>query len=92
MSPSHPETPDAPAFDMSITVGWNTAQKANVTREEMDDWALQSHLRAVAAIDEGAFEEEIFPIEVKPPRRATRSFTVDEHPRRGDHDGEARRR
>jgi acetyl-CoA acyltransferase len=24
MSPSHPETPDAPAFEMSVTVGWNT--------------------------------------------------------------------
>ncbi len=51
MSPSHPETPDAPAFDMSITVGWNTAQKANVTREEMDFWAYESHRRAVEAID-----------------------------------------
>src|SRR4051794_13028253 len=30
MSPSHPETPDAPAFDMSITVGWNAAKAADV--------------------------------------------------------------
>src|SRR5664279_2412988 len=65
MSPSHPETPDAPAFDMSITVGWNTAQKANVTREEMDFWAFESHRRAVEAIDEGRFEDEIFPLEVQ---------------------------
>ena len=49
---------------MSITVGWNTAQKANVTREEMDFWAYESHRRAVEAIDEGRFEEEIFPLEV----------------------------
>ncbi|HZR12756.1 MAG TPA: thiolase family protein [Acidimicrobiia bacterium] len=82
MSPSHPETPDAPAFDMSITVGWNAAQKANVTREEMDHWAYESHMRAVRAIDEGRFEEEVFPIEV--PRRDgdTVIFQVDEHPRR----------
>ena len=82
MSPSHPETPEAPAFDMSITVGWNAAQKANVTREEMDFWAYESHRRAVEAIDEGRFEEEIFPIEVKRRDGETVVFKVDEHPRR----------
>ncbi len=82
MSPSHPETPDAPAFDMSITVGWNTAQKANVTREEMDFWAYESHRRAIEAIDEGRFEEEIFPLEVKRRDGETVIFSVDEHPRR----------
>ncbi len=82
MSPSHPETPEAPAFDMSITVGWNTAQKANVTREEMDVWACASHERAVAAIDSGKFEEEIFPIEVVNRSGETTIFAVDEHPRR----------
>lgn len=82
MSPSHPETPEAPAFDMSITVGWNTAQKANVTREEMDVWACASHERAVAAIDSGKFEEEIFPIEVVDRAGETLIFAVDEHPRR----------
>jgi acetyl-CoA C-acetyltransferase len=82
MSPSHPETPDAPAFDMSITVGWNSAQKANVTREEMDFWAYESHRRAVEAIDEGRFEEEIFPLEVKRRDGETVVFSVDEHPRR----------
>ena len=48
MSPSHPETPDAPAFDMSITVGQNTADKFGLTREDMDAWAYRSHMRAVA--------------------------------------------
>jgi acetyl-CoA acetyltransferase family protein len=82
MTPSHPETPEAPAFDMSITVGWNAAQKANVTREEMDFWAYESHRRAVEAIDEGRFEEEIFPIEVTRRDGETVVFKVDEHPRR----------
>ena len=67
---------------MSITVGWNTAQKANVTREEMDFWAYESHRRAVEAIDEGRFEEEIFPLEVKRRDGETVIFQVDEHPRR----------
>src|SRR4029079_14950080 len=82
MSPSHPETPDAPAFDMSITVCWNTAQKANVTREEMDFWAYESHRRAVEAIDEGRFEEEVFPLEVKARDAEPGISPGDEHPRR----------
>lgn len=82
LSPSHPETPDAPAMDMSITVGWNTAQKANVTREEQDDWAYQSHMRAIAAIDEGRLKDEIFAVEVPVGKGETRIFDTDEHPRR----------
>ncbi len=82
MSPSHPETPDAPAFDMSITVGWNAAEKVNVTREEMDFWSYESHRRAVEAIDEGRFDDEIFAIEVNRRDGETIVFKVDEHPRR----------
>ncbi|CUU54520.1 acetyl-CoA C-acetyltransferase [Parafrankia irregularis] len=81
-SPTHRNSAEAPNYDMSITVGWNAAVKAGVSREEMDAWALRSHQRAVAGIDAGSFKEEIFPIEV--PRRDGTSFTfeVDEHPRR----------
>ena len=81
-SPTHPDTPDAPNMDMSITVGWNAAVKAGVTREEMDAWALRSHQRAVASIDDGRFEDEIFPVEVKLRDGTTTTFAVDEHPRR----------
>jgi acetyl-CoA acetyltransferase family protein len=80
--PSHPETPNAPIEDMSITVGWNAAVEAKVTRDEMDAWAYRSHVRAVAAIDAGAFEEEIFPLEVTGRDGVKRTFAVDEHPRR----------
>jgi len=82
LSPSHPETPDAPAMDMSITVAWNTAQKADVTREQADEWAYHSHQRAVAAIDEGRMEPEIVPIEIPDGEGGTRIFDTDEHPRR----------
>jgi acetyl-CoA acyltransferase len=75
--PTHPDRPDAPNMDMSITVGWNAAVKARVSREEMDAWALRSHRNAIAAIDEGRFKEEIVPIET--PHGL---FAVDEHPRR----------
>jgi acetyl-CoA acyltransferase len=75
--PTHPDRPDAPNMDMSITVGWNAAVQAGVTREEMDAWALRSHRNAIAAIDEGRFKEEIVPIQT--PHGL---FAVDEHPRR----------
>lgn len=75
--PTHPDRPDAPNMDMSVTVGWNAAVKAGVSREEMDSWALRSHRNAIAAIDEGRFKEEIVPISTP-----HGTFSVDEHPRR----------
>ncbi|NEC85413.1 thiolase family protein [Streptomyces sp. SID12501] len=77
MSPTHPARPDAPNTDMSITVGWNTAVRAGLSRAEMDDWALRSHRNAVRAIDEGRFDAELVPIDT--PHGL---FSVDEHPRR----------
>lgn len=83
MPPSHPETPDAPAFDMSVTVGWNTAKIADVSREAMDEWAFHSHQRAAAASSEGRFKDEIFPIQIPDGQGGTKTFEVDEHPRPG---------
>jgi len=83
MSPSHPETPDAPAFDMSITVGENTAREVGITRGDVDEWAAYSHGQAIASIDSGAFEEEIVPVEYIDREGIARTFRVDEHPRRG---------
>jgi acetyl-CoA acetyltransferase family protein len=82
MSPSHRDTREAPNRDMSITVGWNAAKKAGLSREELDAWAFRSHQRAIAAIDAGAFVDEIVPIEVTRRDGTTFSFEVDEHPRR----------
>jgi len=81
-SPSHRDTPEAPNRDMSITVGWNAAVQAHVTREEMDAWALRSHQRAIAAIDGGMFADEIFPVDVVDRAGDRTVFAVDEHPRR----------
>jgi acetyl-CoA C-acetyltransferase len=81
-SPTHRDRPEAPNTDMSITVGWNAAVEAGVTREEMDAWALRSHQRAVAGIDDDSFVDEIVPLEVTRRDGTTTTFAVDEHPRR----------
>jgi acetyl-CoA C-acetyltransferase len=82
LSPSHPQSAEAPNADMTITVGWNTARLAGVSREAMDDWAYHSHRKAIAAIDEGRFEEEIIPVDVVRRDGTKVTFSVDEHPRR----------
>jgi acetyl-CoA acyltransferase len=76
-SPTHPNRADAPNYDMSLTIGWGAALAANVTRAEMDSWALRSHRNAIRAIDEGRFSDEIVPIQT--PHGL---FATDEHPRR----------
>jgi acetyl-CoA C-acetyltransferase len=80
--PTHVDTPEAPNMDMTITVGWNAAKEAAISREEMDAWALRSHQRAIAAIDRGAFDEEIVPVKARQKDGSFVEFAVDEHPRR----------
>ena len=79
---THPDSKDAPNRDMSITVGWNAAQEAGLTREDMDAWAYRSHQRAIAAVDAGHFEAEIVPVRVRNAEGVEFGFKVDEHPRR----------
>ncbi len=80
--PSHPAPAGHPTLDMTIAVGWNTAVEAGLKRPELDAWALRSHERAIAAIDSGAFVEEIVPVEALGQDGTRRVFSVDEHPRR----------
>lgn len=68
--------------DVQLTVGWNLAQKFDISRERLDAWAFRSHQRAVAAIDAGKFVDEITPITVVNKLGETVEFKVDEHPRR----------
>ena len=58
-----------------------TAQKAGISREEADAFALRSHQRAVAAIDGGRFQREIVPVEIQG-RKGTTVVDTDEGPRR----------
>ncbi|MFL5687938.1 MAG: thiolase family protein, partial [Chloroflexota bacterium] len=59
----------------------NVAERWGVSRERQDAFALQSHERAVAAIDDGRFAEQIVPITV--PQRKGDPVVIDrdEHPR-----------
>ncbi|WP_181784600.1 thiolase family protein [Pseudonocardia pini] len=81
-SPTHVDSPEAPNRDMTITVGWNAAVEAGLTRAQMDEWALRSHRRAVAAIDAGRFEDEIVPVKATQRDGSVVEFSRDEHPRR----------
>jgi len=58
-----------------------TAAKYGVTRAEMDEFALGSHRKAVAAIREGKFRREIIPVEVKGAKGEARLVETDEGPR-----------
>jgi acetyl-CoA C-acetyltransferase len=58
------------------------ADEYNVTRELMDRYSLHSHKKAVKAIDDGKFEAEIVPIEVKDPKGHITVIDTDEAPRR----------
>jgi acetyl-CoA acyltransferase len=57
------------------------ADEWGFTREELDAFSLESHRRAIAAIDDGRFENEIVPIELTNPHVGV-LFSVDETPRR----------
>jgi len=70
------------AFDgihMGITAE-NLADMYGITREEQDEFAAESQLRAERAIQEGVFKDELVPVEI-PDRRGVRTVEVDEHPR-----------
>ena len=58
----------------------NVASEYKLSRDTQDAFALESHQRAVRAIKNGWFKEQILPIEVKH-GRSTRIFDIDEHVR-----------
>jgi acetyl-CoA C-acetyltransferase len=64
---------------MGITAE-NIASQWKIGREAQDEFAVESHRRAVNAIDKGYFKEQIVPIEMKT-RKGTVVFDKDEHPR-----------
>src|SRR5207248_2325889 len=57
------------------------AEEWGLSREQLDAYSYESHVRAIRAIDDGRFEREIVPIEVSNPHVGV-LFAVDETPRR----------
>jgi acetyl-CoA acetyltransferase family protein len=60
----------------------NIAEQTGISRVEQDAFALESHRRAVAAIDSGKFSEEIVPVKVMQRKGGEVLVTTDERPRR----------
>jgi acetyl-CoA C-acetyltransferase len=65
-----------------ITTADNVAREWNLTREELDEFALKSQQKACAAIESGAFKKEIVPVEIKKKKEVIQ-FDTDEGPRAG---------
>jgi acetyl-CoA C-acetyltransferase len=65
-------------FEEATVIG----DELEMTRADLDKWALRSHERAIAATDEGRLADEIVPVTVKG-RKGDTVVEVDEAPRRG---------
>ncbi|KJG02254.1 acetyl-CoA C-acetyltransferase [Photobacterium angustum] len=66
-------------YHMGVTAE-NVVEKVGLTREQQDNFALASQQKAVAAIEQGKFADEITPVEVVG-RRATVVVDTDEYPK-----------
>jgi acetyl-CoA acetyltransferase family protein len=60
----------------------NLYAETRIPREEQDEFALESHRRAIAAIDSGRFAEEIVPVPIPQRKGDPLLVTTDERPRR----------
>lgn len=69
-------------YHMGVTAE-NIAKQWNITREEQDEFALQSQLKAEKAIKEGRFKDEIVPVVIPQRKGEPKVFDTDEFPRFG---------
>jgi acetyl-CoA C-acetyltransferase len=87
----HGELIDATVYDglwcsfegkhMGSAAEW-IAREYGITRQAMDEYALESHRRAIAATDSGAFANEIVPVEIPQRKKPPALLAEDEAPRR----------
>ena len=68
-------------FNMIQTAD-TVAKKFNVSREEQDEFALASQIKAIEAIDSGRFKDEIVPVVIPQRKREPIVFDTDEYPKR----------
>ncbi|MED1863968.1 thiolase family protein [Fictibacillus nanhaiensis] len=69
-------------YPMGITAEI-VAERYGITREEQDQFAYESQLKAIEAMDNGYLKDQIVPVEVKGRKGSVTIFDTDEHPRRG---------
>ena len=67
-------------FHMGMT-GELVAEKYGITRQRQDAYAVESHRRAIDAIKNGRFQDEIVPISIKQKKGEPIQFSTDESPR-----------
>src|SRR6185295_6590619 len=67
-------------FHMGNT-GEVVSEKYRISRERQDEYALKSHRKAVRAINEGRFKDEIVEVHVPQKNNEARIFNIDEGPR-----------
>jgi acetyl-CoA C-acetyltransferase len=67
-------------YAMGVTAE-NVAEKYQISREDQDQFALQSQQKAIQAIESGAFKTQIIPVEVKKGKGKTAWFDTDEYPK-----------
>ena len=72
--------PQFPIMHMGNTAE-NVVKRYEIPREDQDQFAYNSQMRAKAAIESGRFEREIVPVEVKGRKGAVTIFDKDEHPK-----------
>ncbi|MEN8244165.1 MAG: acetyl-CoA C-acyltransferase [Thermodesulfobacteriota bacterium] len=66
-----------------MTWAETAAKEETISREACDQWAVESHQKACAAVDAGKFDKEIVPVEVPQPKGEPMVFNRDENPRPG---------
>jgi acetyl-CoA C-acetyltransferase len=67
---------------MGITAE-NVAEKYHITREQQDQFAVESQQKAAKAIAAGLFKDEIVPVQIKVSKTEEKTFDTDEHGRPG---------
>lgn len=78
----HDGLTDAFSGDHMGVTAENIAEKYGITREQQDEFSLESQRKAIDAIDNGRFRDEIVPVEYKV-KKEVRVFDTDEFPNRG---------
>jgi acetyl-CoA C-acetyltransferase len=68
-------------YHMGVTAE-NVAEQYSISRDEVDEYSARSHQRSEKARDEGYFDDQIVPVEIKQ-KKETVEFTKDEHIREG---------